>query len=95
MGGLENNRDENQQDNVNNTGSLHYSNQSQAEATLSKYGNRDGTNATSHGHLHTRRGPHGLECPFDPGNPSYLSKFNVNFRGCFKCGSTEHWDRKS
>ena len=28
--------------------------------------------------------------PFYPGDLTYLSKFELGFRGCFKCGSLDH-----
>ena len=45
--------------------------------------------------VETRRHPEsGLQHPFDPAN-NFLSRFPVDFKGCFNCGQTDHWQIKS
>ena len=40
-----------------------------------------------------RRVQKGIFYPFSKHDPSYLSKFPLNFNGCFICGSTNHHDK--
>ena len=77
-------------------GETHYQSQSLAEQTLSQYsnGNRSDTERGTFVIL-TRKGQNGRDYPYNPANPSYLSKFPLGFRGCFKCGATDHWNRNS
>ena len=41
----------------------------------------------------TRRGADGKEYPYNPSDPEYLSKYQIGFNGCFKCGSNDHYER--
>ena len=77
------------------TGTLMYTNQSQAEETLSRYGDGSEQHKDPKVNLHVRRGADGKDYPFNPDDPEYTSKFCIGFRGCFKCGKTDHWDRRS
>ena len=42
---------------------------------------------------YARWGQNGRYFPFNPDNPSYLSKFDISFCGCFKCCSSDHNSR--
>ena len=72
-------------------GSIYYNNKSVAESTLQRYGG-GGNNAD--GGLPSRAGPDGRQYPFNPDDPTFLSRFEVGFRGCFKCGQTDHISRE-
>ena len=74
-------------------GSLYFNSYSQAEATLSKYGGGGRSGSTTD--TSTRQGADGKQYPFDPNEPSYVSKFPVGWRGCFKCGKDDHWKREN
>ena len=72
------------------TGQHLYQNQSLAEQTISSYtdpGNKNPYN------LPCRPGKDGKLYPYNPQEPTYLSKFEVGFNGCFKCGGRDHRDR--
>ena len=71
-------------------GDLYYNSQSVAEATLQQYGGGGQNNANRNAGMPTRAGPDGRQYPFNPDDPLYLSKFEVGFRGCFKCGAPDH-----
>ena len=78
-------------------GDIYYSNQSQAELTLSRYGNGGSANhqqTTRQPSLPTKRGDDGNMYPYNPEDPEYLSHFPIGFKGCFKCGKADHWSRK-
>ena len=67
-------------------GSLYYNSQSIAESTLQQYdgGGQRGNHAG--GGLSTCAGSNGHQYLFNLDNPNFLSRFEVGFRGCFKCG---------
>ena len=74
-----------------------YQSASPAESTLARYksptrrqgnGSNDEINPYN---LPTRRGPTGLQHPYDREDPKSISKFPIGFKGCFKCGATDHW----
>ena len=45
--------------------------------------------------VETRNHPEScLQHPFDLAN-NFLSRFPVDFKGCFNCGQTDHWQTKS
>ena len=71
-------------------GDIYYSNRSQAEQTLSRYGNGGGTGQSSSQGIPTKRGADGRMYPYHPDDPSYISKFDIDFKGCFKCGKEDH-----
>ena len=71
-------------------GDVYYSNRSQAEQTLSRYGNGGGTGQSSSQGIPTKRGADGRMYPYHPDDPSYISKFELDFKGCFKCGKEDH-----
>ena len=74
--------------------SMYYHNQSQAEQTLSRYGNTNPNkyNQTSM-HMPAQAGHNDNMYPYNTFDPRFLSKFSIGFRGCFKCGSWDHWNR--
>ena len=43
----------------------------------------------------TRQGADGKQYPFDPNEPSYVSKFPVGWSGCYKCGKDDHSRREN
>ena len=67
-----------------------YQNHSLAERTIASYTDPDNKNPNN---LPCRTGRDGKLYPFNPNDPTYLSKFEVGFRGCFKCGGRDHRDR--
>lgn len=74
-----------------------YQSASPAESTLTRYkspakecGNNTIDESNPYG-LPTRRGPTGLQHPYDREDPKSISKFPIGFKGCFKCGSLDHW----
>ena len=71
---------------------LNYSKNSQAETTLARYGGSVGTNNKEI--IPTRIGRDGKPYPFNPEDPDYLSKSQIGFRGCFKCGSMDHFRKE-
>ena len=76
-------------------GEIHYQSQSLAEQTLSRYGNEDRRNNDQYNcSMPTRKGADGLEYPYNPADPNYLSKYQLGFKGCFKCGSVDHFERQ-
>lgn len=75
-----------------------YTNKSLAEETLEKYKgppgngtNNSNVNATD---IEVRKGTDGNLYPFHTPT-QYLSQYPVGFRGCFVCGSTDHWRKDS
>ena len=71
-------------------GDIYYSNRSQVEATLSRYGNGCGGNQTTTANIPTKRGNDGCMYPYHPDEPSYLSQFELGFKGYFKCCKVDH-----
>lgn len=76
------------------TAQIFYHSTSPAEQTLQRY-TAPPSNTTQNGppnplNLPTRPGPTGLPHPFRQDDPTYLSRFPLGFRGCFKCGSQDH-----
>ena len=71
-------------------GSIYYNNKSVAESTLQRYGG-GGNNVENT--LPSRTGADGRQYPFNPEDPTFLSRFEIGFRGCFKCGQSDHFTR--
>ena len=71
-------------------GDMYYNSQSVAETTLQQYGDGGQNNENRNAEILTRAGPNGCQFPYNPDDPLYLSKFEIGFRGCFKCGSPDH-----
>ena len=66
-----------------------YSNQSLAEGVLQEYKGP----ASNHPDVEIRKGADGKSYPFHIPT-QFLSTFPVGFRGCYVCGSVEHWKRE-
>ena len=73
-------------------GQQFYQNQSLAERTISSYTDPNNRNPNN---LPRRAGKDGKLYQYNPHDPTYLSKFEVGFGGCFKCGGKDHRDRAS
>ena len=75
-------------------GSINYHSPSLAENVLSNnsgaVGNGEQPNPSN---LSYRVGQDGNNCPYNPAEPEYLSKFPVGFKGCFMCGRSDLWKR--
>ena len=64
-----------------------------AEQTISQYS--QGSSRTAGKPVETRKHPEtGLEHPFDKDH-NYLSRFPVDFKGCFNCGQTDHFSTRN
>ena len=97
-------------------GSLFWSSQSPAEATIARYTTPDGNSNSddirtvsamdgvcfvenkarwilNKWNFPVRHGEKGIFYPFSKHNPSYLSKFPLNFNGCFICDSIIHREK--
>ena len=73
------------------TAQVFYHSQSPAEQTLQRYkGNHPNTSYPNPHNLPTRIGPTGKPHPYRLDDPTYLSRFPLGFRGCFKCGADDH-----
>lgn len=75
-----------------------YTNKSLAEETIERYKgpmpgahNANNTNATD---IEVRKKSDGNNYPFHIPT-QYMSQYPVGFRGCFVCGSTDHWRKES
>ena len=73
-------------DTQNIQGDVYYSSQSQAEITLYWYSDRNNSVPPTNSNIHTRRRSNVRMFPFNPEDHSYLNKYELVFRGCFKCG---------
>jgi len=73
-------------------GNLNYSDSSQAETTLARHG--VGGGASSKYNFPTGIGRDSKPYPFNPEDLDYLSKFQIRLRGCFKCGSMDHFRKE-
>ena len=76
-------------------GSIHSHSPSLVEDTLRRYGSPplhpvDTTSMDTP----SRVGPDGISYPFNPDDSLYTSKFSAEFRGCFKCGKSDHFNRR-
>ena len=70
-----------------------YQRQSPAEQTLAKYKDTSQrTDQPNPKNLPVRTGPDGLLYPYRLDDPTYISKYPLGFRGCFKCGATNHFN---
>ena len=78
---------------VRNDNQVFFHNQLQAEATLARYGGVRQDNTAGGLNLPSRIRPHSRQYSFNPDNPEYLSKFSIGFKGCLKCGKTDHLNR--
>ena len=66
-----------------------YNSQSLAEGVLQEYKGP----ASNHPDVEIRKGADGKSYPFHIPT-QFLSTFPVGFRGCYVCGSTDHWKRE-
>ena len=71
---------------------LYFSNNSQAETTLARYGG--GSSSNTDPEAPTRAGADGRQHPYDLNDPSYLIKFPLGWRGCYKYGQSNYWKRE-
>ena len=70
-----------------------YQRQSPAEQTLSRYkAPSQPTDQSNPKNLPVRKGPDGLLYPYRLDDPTYVSKYPLGFRGCFKCGASTHFN---
>ena len=76
-------------------GIIHFHSPSLAEDTLRRYGSLTSQPVDSNStDTPSRVGPDGILYPFNPDDPSYTSKFPLGFGGCFKCGRSDHYNRR-
>lgn len=69
-----------------------FSSVSPAETTLNRYKSpSDRRNYTPNNDIPTRKRADGQRYPYHPDDPSFLSKFPLGFRGCYRCGRTDHF----
>jgi len=72
---------------------IFYTKQSLVEETLAKYSPGGGAGPRSSFQLSTRIRQDECAYPYNPLDLAYLSKFRYGIKGCFKCGSTDHYQR--
>ena len=76
-------------------GSTHFHSSSLAEDTLQRYGSPPSQSEDDNSHnLPSCVGADGISYPFKPDDPEYTSRFPMSFRGCFKCGEIDHFNRR-